>query len=297
MSTKKQEATAAAIGGVVASSAFEDALLESASLGDTEPVGGSRDPDVMLALTRAAMRVELGEANARIAQLEADARAQGEVVRSSVRTARELDKTMARVQELAAQWREDSQTYWADQLAQAIDSNDLYPGLLIPVGDAEPEKCKHGRSEEHWPDGDTEPYLCRPIGDAEPTKPTEACCDIHGRNCEPPSELCCDLCTEFHHGMHADPPKFNRTLSSHHDGSICSNPDLSRFGSVGGTEPELAHDFTIDGVMHAPYNDDGALYCGWSGDAGTFGGCGEAWPCSTVRARSASTEPTPEANK
>lgn len=25
------------------------------------------------------------------------------------------------------------------------------------------------------------------------------CCDLHGRNCEPPSELCCYLCTEERH--------------------------------------------------------------------------------------------------
>lgn len=41
------------------------------------------------------------------------------------------------------------------------------------------------------------------------------CCDLHGRNCEPPSELCCERCTEAAHPLHAD-------------GSICSNPDLSR---------------------------------------------------------------------
>lgn len=40
------------------------------------------------------------------------------------------------------------------------------------------------------------------------------CCDMHGRTCEPPSELCCDACTEAHHPGHAD-------------GSRCSNPDLS----------------------------------------------------------------------
>lgn len=40
------------------------------------------------------------------------------------------------------------------------------------------------------------------------------CCDLHGRNCEPPSELCCSACTESAHPQHAD-------------GSACSNPDLS----------------------------------------------------------------------
>ena len=41
------------------------------------------------------------------------------------------------------------------------------------------------------------------------------CCDLHGRNCEPPSELCCFLCTE------ADHP-------THRKRGLCSNPDLSR---------------------------------------------------------------------
>jgi len=40
------------------------------------------------------------------------------------------------------------------------------------------------------------------------------CCDLHGRNCEPPSEICCDQCTEMAHPMHGD-------------GTQCSNPDLS----------------------------------------------------------------------
>jgi hypothetical protein len=40
------------------------------------------------------------------------------------------------------------------------------------------------------------------------------CCDLHGRNCEPPSELCCRHCTETAHPDHADE-------------STCSNPDLS----------------------------------------------------------------------
>lgn len=40
------------------------------------------------------------------------------------------------------------------------------------------------------------------------------CCDLHGRNCEPPSELCCRECTEAAHPTHTD-------------GSTCSNPDLS----------------------------------------------------------------------
>lgn len=40
------------------------------------------------------------------------------------------------------------------------------------------------------------------------------CCDMHGRNCEPPSELCCQYCTEAGH-------------PEHRDGSECAVPDLS----------------------------------------------------------------------
>lgn len=45
--------------------------------------------------------------------------------------------------------------------------------------------------------------------------PIAACCSLHGRVCEPPSELCCRFCTE---GAHPE----------HGDGSQCSAPDLSR---------------------------------------------------------------------
>lgn len=61
---------------------------------------------------------------------------------------------------------------------------------------------------------------------------TMTCCDLHGRNCEPPSELCCEGCTEASH----------RTATSvghpfHEDGTRCSNPDLSGYG-------EPAHNLT-----------------------------------------------------
>lgn len=36
-------------------------------------------------------------------------------------------------------------------------------------------------------------------------------------------------------------------------------------------------------TLHKPYTDDGVEYCGWDG----HDGCGEVWPCSTVRARPA----------
>lgn len=47
------------------------------------------------------------------------------------------------------------------------------------------------------------------------------CCDMHGRHCEPPSELCCDQCTEAGH-------EFGDAWRGHHaDGTVCSNPDVS----------------------------------------------------------------------
>jgi hypothetical protein len=47
------------------------------------------------------------------------------------------------------------------------------------------------------------------------------CCAHHTQTCEPPAELCCAYCTEIHHGIHADPPDYDRTLTSHHDDSVC----------------------------------------------------------------------------
>jgi hypothetical protein len=38
--------------------------------------------------------------------------------------------------------------------------------------------------------------------------------------------------------------------------------------------------------VHKPFSDDGVLYCGWDG----HDGCGEVWPCSTVRLSGRSAE-------
>ena len=72
------------------------------------------------------------------------------------------------------------------------------------------------------------------------------CCDMHGRNCEPPAELCCDRCTEIVHVM-------GDALTGRHiaDGSICSNPDLSSLRGpyplgncyCGGPEEIYAHEY------------------------------------------------------
>jgi hypothetical protein len=49
----------------------------------------------------------------------------------------------------------------------------------------------------------------------------ERCCDSHGRNCEPPSELCCYSCPEAGHRMG------DSLRGVHTDGSLCASPDLS----------------------------------------------------------------------
>ena len=49
------------------------------------------------------------------------------------------------------------------------------------------------------------------------------CCDLHGRNCEPPSELCCWQCTEAQHGAWMDVR--GRQRYGHPPGEECSAPD------------------------------------------------------------------------
>jgi hypothetical protein len=44
-----------------------------------------------------------------------------------------------------------------------------------------------------------------------------SCCDMHNRNCEPPSELCCPRCAEAAHD----------TFPVHADGTICVNDPSS----------------------------------------------------------------------
>jgi hypothetical protein len=43
-------------------------------------------------------------------------------------------------------------------------------------------------------------------------------------------------------------------------------------------------------VVHKPFSDDGVLYCGWSSGRRIYEGCGETWPCATVRARATKGE-------
>jgi len=51
-----------------------------------------------------------------------------------------------------------------------------------------------------------------------------ACCDLHGRNCEP-EEPCCERCTEVRHAGWRDEAGVLRY--GHPRGEVCSAPDLS----------------------------------------------------------------------
>jgi hypothetical protein len=43
----------------------------------------------------------------------------------------------------------------------------------------------------------------------------------------------------------------------------------------------------VAGNVHEPFTDDGVTYCGWSTGSRVVDGCGEVWPCTTVRTRTA----------
>lgn len=59
--------------------------------------------------------------------------------------------------------------------------------------------------------------------DSEALAVVPKCCDLHGPNCEPPSELCCEDCTEVHHGAWIDGREIRRF--GHPPGETCSAPD------------------------------------------------------------------------
>lgn len=59
--------------------------------------------------------------------------------------------------------------------------------------------------------------------DTEARATVPSCCDLHGPNCEPPSELCCEDCTEEHHGAWVDGREIRRF--GHPPGETCSAPD------------------------------------------------------------------------
>ncbi len=50
------------------------------------------------------------------------------------------------------------------------------------------------------------------------------CCDLHGRCCEPPADLCCEHCTEAAHGLQWWRPGYQAWWwrpGQHADGSPC----------------------------------------------------------------------------
>ena len=91
------------------------------------------------------------------------------------------------------------------------------------------------------------------------------CCDLHGRNCEPPSELCCWECTEARHSGWTD--ERGRQRHGHPAGEECSAPDLSLpmwpdsagaflHNMLGGTEPEPGPPYTHTLVPPEPIGED-----------------------------------------
>jgi Protein of unknown function (DUF2829) len=62
-------------------------------------------------------------------------------------------------------------------------------------------------------------------GDWAEVPPEARCCDFHGRNCEPPGDLCCENCTEARHGGWRD--AHGAQQFGHPAGEACSSPDLS----------------------------------------------------------------------
>jgi hypothetical protein len=72
---------------------------------------------------------------------------------------------------------------------------------------------------------------CKPFQTARAASVTGGqagrCCKWHNEHCEPPGDLCCSECTEFHHGVHVCPgnPTSIGVSMSHHDGSVCTWPN------------------------------------------------------------------------
>lgn len=65
-----------------------------------------------------------------------------------------------------------------------------------------------------------------------------ACCDLHSTTCEPPSELCCDQCTEAGHGI---PWWYDHTQPTHADGTPCVLADLDQRGYARGFAQGIAY--------------------------------------------------------
>jgi hypothetical protein len=91
--------------------------------------------------------------------------------------------------------------------------------------------------DDHNRDGELVPTLVYvAAADVVGPAPATPCCDLHNRNCEPPSELCCDSCSEWDHPGHAS-------------GTECIAPDLSGNGPTPATPDVLADHAYIDRLV------------------------------------------------
>jgi hypothetical protein len=105
------------------------------------------------------------------------------------------------------------------------DTTDLQGHLIDPPLMAPPSSLNPRRSSR-------KPVRGKLAGPDLASCTTDACCDLHGRNCEPPGELCCCACTEARHNDWTTPSGLRR--HGHPAGETCSNPDLSGSGTTDG---------------------------------------------------------------
>ncbi|HST86669.1 MAG TPA: hypothetical protein VLL08_33330 [Kineosporiaceae bacterium] len=94
---------------------------------------------------------------------------------------------------------------YVDQVNQLRAERDLLQGLLLDLPDTEQRKggwCLNHRHAMTYTSEHGGYWYCDITGN--PRWPVDAagCCDLHGTNCEPPSDLCCRQCTEAAHPHH-----------------------------------------------------------------------------------------------
>lgn len=70
--------------------------------------------------------------------------------------------------------------------------------------------------------------------------------------------------------------------------AVRSIPSQAADGAPDATSGVGGHQEVSEGpqVLHKPLPDDGVTYCGWATGSQIIDGCGEVWPCSTVRNQS-----------
>jgi hypothetical protein len=114
-----------------------------------------------------------------------------------------------------------------------------------------PPTCSESWTDEVKP-GLMQPHDCALIGGHRihrcacgATLVPDVCCDMHNRNCEPPSELCCWRCTEAAHDNFPVP---------HADGSACVLADARE------TRETLGQQTTYDPDVMVPYGVAGQVH-------------------------------------